>query len=122
MIAMPPTRLHRTLDRIIRHAEGLKSVRKAELSSGDWVVVTTTHSTYAICVLGDGSYSVSGGWFDRHGLSPLRTTINGCTWGGSTIKLDIVAACGLRLEFGNRVLTSHIHRVQVLRPPAGQTC
>jgi hypothetical protein len=105
----------RTLDAIIRHAEGLDSVRKAELSAGDWVVVTTANSTYAIHVLGDGQYSVTGGWFDKKGMSPAKITINGCTWGGSAIKLDIVAACGLRLEFGNRVLTSGIRRVQVFR-------
>lgn len=116
MIATTATHTYRTLDTIVKHAQGLSEVRKAELSSGDWVVVTTLNSTYAIHVLDDGFYSVSGGWFDHHGLSPIRTTITGCTWGGSAIKLDIIAACGLRLEFGNRVLTSYIRRVQVLRP------
>ncbi len=35
--------------------------------------------------------------------------------GGSVIKHDIVAACGLRLEFGNRVVTSRIRAVRVIR-------
>ncbi len=52
---------------------------------------------------------------DKEGLSPLRTTINGCTWGGSAIKVDIVAACGLHLEFGNRVVTSRIKEFDVDR-------
>jgi len=103
----------RTLDAIVRHVDELSAVRKAELSPGDWVVVTTANSTYSIHVLGEGLYSVSGGWFDRHGLSPLQTTIAGCTWGGSAIKIDVIAACGLRLEFGNRVLTSGIRHIQV---------
>jgi hypothetical protein len=60
-----------------------------------------------------GLYLVSGGWFDRKGFSPMKVTIRGCTWGGSAIKLDIVAACGLRLEFGNRVITSPIRKVFV---------
>ncbi|MDA2938136.1 hypothetical protein MYX75_07740, partial [Acidobacteria bacterium AH-259-A15] len=72
-------------------------------------------STYSIHVLEDGFYSVSGGWFDRKGLSPLRTTITGCTWGGSAIKIDIVAACGLHLEFGNQVVTSTIRKVCLIR-------
>ncbi|MGH9368787.1 MAG: hypothetical protein ACRD3M_14070 [Thermoanaerobaculia bacterium] len=31
------------------------------------------------------------------------------------IKNDIVAACGLHLEFGNRVVTSRIREVHVIR-------
>lgn len=111
----------RTLESITRHAEGLSAVRRRELDSGDWILVTTSNSTYVIGVLGDDLFSVTGGWFDKNGLSPLRTTIVGCTWGGSAIKLDIVAACGLRLEFGNRVVTSRIKNVQVFHSPAGQT-
>ncbi|MGH9367493.1 MAG: hypothetical protein ACRD3M_07445, partial [Thermoanaerobaculia bacterium] len=59
--------------------------------------------------------SVRGGWFDRQKLSPVTTSIAGCTWGGSAIKNDIVAACRLHLEFGNRVLTSRIREVLVIR-------
>jgi hypothetical protein len=105
----------RTLGAIVRHADGLNAVNKSDLAFGDLVLVTTAHSTYSIYALEDGYYSVSGGWFDRHGLSPIKTTITGCTWGGSTVKLDIVAACGLHLEFGNRVVTSRIRSVQVSR-------
>ena len=111
----------RTLDSITRHAEGLPAVRRKELQRGDWILVTTSNSTYVICVLGDDQFSVTGGWFDKHGLSPMHTTIVGCTWGGSAVKLDIVAACGLRLEFGNRVVTSRIMKVHVYQSPEGQT-
>jgi hypothetical protein len=102
----------RTLGAITGHADQLVQVDKAGLREGDWVVVTTLNSTYSIRVLSDGFYKISGGWFDHH-LSPLRTTITGCTWGGSAIKVDIVAACGLHLEFGNRVVTSRIQQVGV---------
>ena len=109
------TILDRTLGAIVEHADQLKEVRKAELYLGDWVLVTTENSTYSIHVLEDGLYSISGGWFDRKGLSPLKTTITGCTWGGSAIKIDVVAACGLHLEFGNRVVTSAIRKVDLIR-------
>jgi hypothetical protein len=112
--------LDRTLSNITQQAGRLKEVRKEELDSGDWVVVTTQNSTYSIRVLEGDRYSISGGWFDNEGLSPLRTTITGCTWGGSAIKLDIVAACGLHLEFGNRVVTSAIQKVCVI--PFGGEC
>jgi len=48
-------------------------------------------------------------------MSPVTTSIAGCTWGGSSIKVNIVAACGLCLEFGNRLITSPIQRIIVVR-------
>jgi hypothetical protein len=98
----------------VAQSASLEQVRKSDLQSGDRVLVTTRNSRYRIEVLGDGMYRVSGGWFDRKNMSPLKLGINGCTWGGSAIKVDVVAACGLHLEFGNRVLTSRIERLRVI--------
>ena len=106
---------YRTLNAIADHTKRLEAVRKADLEMGDQVLVTTRQSIYSIHVLDEDLYSVSGGWFDRQGLSPLKVTINGCTWGGSAIKLDIVAARGLHLEFGNQVVTSRIKEFEVIR-------
>lgn len=92
-------------------AAHLQQVLKNGVQYGDVVIVTTLNSVYSIRVLSHDSYLVSGGWFDRHGLSPMNTTIAGCTWGGSIIKRDIIAASGLCLEFGNRVVTSPIRRM-----------
>jgi hypothetical protein len=108
-------RSHRTLGAIVAHTEALNSMPKSDLEFGDRVLVTTAHSTYSIYALEDRRYSVSGGWFDRHGLSPMETEITGCTWGGSVIKVDIIAACGLHLEFGNGVVTSRIRKLEVIR-------
>jgi hypothetical protein len=105
----------RTLDAIVARADWGGSVRRSDLRTGDWLVITTKNSVYSICVLGEGLYSVSGGWFDRQGLSPLQTTINGCTWGGSAIRDDIVAAPGLCVEFGNQVMTSRVRQVRIIR-------
>ncbi|HEY7575854.1 MAG TPA: hypothetical protein VIB08_11855 [Thermoanaerobaculia bacterium] len=92
-----------------------QSVRKTDLRRGDRIRVETENSVYDIAVLEDSTYSISGGWFDRQGISPVRISIAGCTWGGTVIKNDIVAACGLHLEFGNRVVTSRIREVHVIR-------
>ena len=92
----------------------LQQVRKADLRTGDCVIVMTRNSVYSIRVVTGGQYLVTGGWFDHKGLSPVKTTIAGCTWGGSVIKVDVVAACGLRLEFGNRLLTSVITKICVM--------
>ncbi len=105
----------RTLEAIVKHAQGVPAVQRGDLNLGDWVVVTTRNSTYSIRVLGNNLYSVSGGWFDQRNLSPQRIAVNGCTWGGTAIKNDIVAAPGLFLEFANRVKTTRIQEVKVLR-------
>ena len=107
--------LHRTIDTILTHAESLNAVPKKDLEFGDRVLVTTAHSVYSIYTLEDRRYLVSGGWFDRQGLSPVKLEISGCTWGGSAIKADIMAACGLHLEFGNGVVTSRIRKLEVIR-------
>jgi hypothetical protein len=107
--------LAHSLERIVQRVVHLKQVRKEDLQFGDLVFITTRNSVYSVWVLGNGLYLVSGGWFDRNGLSPVKTSITGCTLGGSVIKLDIIAACGLRLEFGNRVVTTPIQKVFVSR-------
>jgi hypothetical protein len=106
---------YRTLGAIVSHTERLDAVRKEDLEIGDQLLVKTKNSTYSIFALQEGLYSVSGGWFDRQGLSPSKVAINGCTWGGRAIKLDILAAHGLHLEFGNRVVTSRILEYQIIR-------
>ena len=110
----------RTLNQLTRLAPRLGGIRRSDLRFGDGVVVRTRNSCYSIVCLGDGRYRVSGGWFDKMGVSPVTTTINGCTWGGTAIHTDLVAGRGLFLEFGNNVLTTRIQQVRVVRPePAG---
>ncbi len=103
------------LDKIVENSTQLKHIRKGDLQFGDMVLITTRNSLYSILVLDAEHYIVSGGWFDRKGLSPVKESIAGCTWGGNIIKVDTLAACGLRLEFGNRVLTTTIQKVAVIR-------
>ena len=109
------TTQYRTLSAIVDNIDRLKAVYKSDLEFGDRLVVTTRNSTYFIHVFGERLYTVTGGWFDLHGLSPMNIAINGCTWGGHAIKEDILAACGLHLEFENSVVTSRILQFQVIR-------
>jgi hypothetical protein len=103
------------LSSLAKQCDTDKEVRKSDLHLGDWLLVTTANSKYLIRPLRNGYYSVSGGWFDKNELSPFRTRITGCTWGGSAIKLDILAALGRHLEFGNRVVTSTIRGFSIFR-------
>ena len=111
-----------TLQERAEHAARLDAVRKRDLRDGDWVLVTTRNSVYSICVVGDDCYYVSGGWFDRKGLSPHEINIVGCTWGGTAVKTDIIAARGLFLEFGNHVATSRIQNVRLIRRQEHARC
>lgn len=105
------------LEKIVEGSTHMSKVLKEELQFGDLVLITTRNSVYSVYVLDTDNdlYLVSGGWFDRKGLSPVKASIAGCTWGGSIIKVDILAACGLHLEFGNRLITTTIQRVVVMR-------
>jgi hypothetical protein len=103
-----------SLAEFVEHTQKLPQVRKAELLPGDLVLVKTCNSVYSIRKLDGERYLVSGGWFDRHGLTPAITAVAGCTWGGCMIKTDVVAACGLCLEFRNRVITSPIRAIVYL--------
>lgn len=104
-----------SLESLVDRANTEKEISKSDLRAGDHVFTATRNSLYSIIVAGSGSYRVSGGWFDRQGLSPATTSIAGCPWGGSAIKADVVASCGPCLEFGNRLITSPIQTIVVVR-------
>ena len=109
------TRMVRTLGAVVDHARQSNAVRKDDLHFGDRVIVRTRNSVYSLWSLGGDTFAVSGGWFDRHGDTPTTVTVNGCTYGGSLIRHDVVAAPGLFLEFGNSVSTTRIKDVRVIR-------
>jgi hypothetical protein len=72
-----------SLAEFVEHTGTLAQVRKAELSPGDRVLlVKTCNSVYSIRKVDGERCLVSGGWFDRHGLTPAITAVAGCTWGG----------------------------------------
>ena len=103
-----------SLHTLVQSCALLKEVKKCEMTKGDIVYIKTNNSTYTLAASGGGMFEVSGGWFSEHGADRTSLKVNGCTWGGSAIKTDIVAACGLMLEFGNRVKTSRIKKIYVL--------
>ncbi len=82
-----------TLDARVKSVGFLEKVCKKDLHPGDRLVVKTRNSVYSIRAEENGQYTVTGGWFDVKQKSPSTTTIRGCTWGGSAIQVEIVAAC-----------------------------
>lgn len=99
----------RTLDAELAQLAWLDMLKKSELEPGSIVQVQTTYSIYELLILDQDEVLVSGGWFDKHNLSPYRARINGCTWGGSAIKHDIIAGAMMHIEFsigGRNILTT----------------
>ena len=94
--------------RIVKPA--IKFIKAAEVAKS-LIYIKDFRLGLLLKVLEEEQYTVSGGWFDKTYSSSVTTTINGCTWGSSIIKSDIVAACGLHLEFGNKVVTSRINKI-----------
>lgn len=104
------------LSTLVENASNADGVRRGELNPGDVLLLYTQNSIYTVRVISPNRFSVSGGWFDLNNARGIETTIVGCTWGGSSIHRDFVASCGMRIEFGNRVLTSILQRI--VRVPA----
>jgi hypothetical protein len=86
-----------------------------DIRTGDAIYVRTLNSLYVIRALDNELFAVSGGWFDKQGISPYVTRINGCTYGGSMINITAIASCGLCIEFSNRVRTSSIQKIMFFK-------
>lgn len=106
------------LDTVLKNLPQIRRIQRNDLCFADRVIVYTQNSRYDLIVVGEGEYMITGGWFDNEKLSPQRVRINGCTWGGSMIWKDTVAAPGMCIEFDNRVVTSPVRRALVCRPDA----
>jgi len=110
-----------SLERLATAGAVVEGVRDADLQSGDWVIVETKNSTYALRANGDGTFDATGGWFLREPASGERMRVAGCTWGGSALLTRMIAAPGMFLEFANRVRTTRIREVRVLRSVPSNT-
>jgi hypothetical protein len=106
-----PRRAH-SIDALAKAADLIGGVRRRDLAPGDRVIVSTKNSVYSLTVRADGSFVVSGGWFEREGLGPTRTEVLGCTTGGSALFTEHIAVTGLFLEFPEGLRTTRIRRVR----------
>jgi len=103
-----------SLSILTEHAEQAVGIRRNDVAPGDVIMLYTRNSVYQARVLKGGSFAVSGGWFDQHAEGELVTSIAGCTWGGKCINRDFIGSCGMRVEFGNRVITSVLQRIVLI--------
>ena len=60
------------LNNLADQSDYIVQIYKNKLKPGDIIIIRTMNSTYSIKVADDGSYIVSGGWFDKKNLSPSK--------------------------------------------------
>jgi hypothetical protein len=96
-------------------ADWVPVIRKSDVCPGDLVILRTKNSCYELRALGDDAFEVSGGWFDRKGRPGTLLAVRGCSMGGSMLKIDVIAACGLCTEFANSLVTTPVKSFVVLR-------
>ena len=104
-----------SLSNVVNNSDKIKCVTKDGLGQWDYLFVKTQNSTYTIQKIEEKLFSVSGGWFDKKGLSPMNIYIRGCTFGGSILHINMLAACGLCLEFSNNLITSPVSQIIVIK-------
>ena len=110
-----------TVEGLVSAAEEIDGVRRGDLDPGDRVIVSTRNSVYSLIARGDGSFLVSGGWYQRQGLGPTPVDVLGCTAGGHALFTEHIAAPGLFLEFADGTRTTRIRSVRRIASgrPAG---
>jgi hypothetical protein len=119
----PPSGIHRrvrpvkaiAIDDLAEAAGIVGGVKRHDLHPGDRFIVSTKNSVYALSARSDGSFEVSGGWFEREGKGPTTVEILGCTAGGHALFTEHLAAPGLFMEFGDGLRTTRIRTVRVIR-------
>ena len=118
----PPSGVHRRarpleaipIDHLAEAAGGVGGVRRQDLKSGDRIVVSTKNSVYSMTFRSEGSFEVSGGWFEREGECAVTVEILGCTAGGHALFTDHIASPGLFIEFADGLRTTRIRTVRLI--------
>lgn len=105
----------RTLDGLVEEVNDLRGVRFSAIEGGDWLVLRTRNSTYALAPSSGGEFVVAGGWFAAHEMEKTPVRVLGCTWGGHALHTGLVAAVGMCVEFSNGVRTTRIREVRHIR-------
>jgi len=116
----PPSGVHRRvrpleaipIDDLAEAAGVVGGVRRQDIEFGDRIIVSTKNSVYSLTARADGSFEVSGGWFEREGEGTVSVEILGCTAGGHALFTDHIAAPGLFIEFADGLRTTRIRTVR----------
>jgi hypothetical protein len=101
-----------TVDGLVSAAEEIGGVRRSDLAPGDRLIVSTRNSVYSLTARSDGSFLVSGGWYERQGLGATPVDVLGCTAGGHALFTEHIASPGLFLEFADGTRTTRIRNVR----------
>ena len=116
----PPSGIHRrvrpvkaiAIDDLAEAAGVVVGVKRQDLEPGDRVIISTRNSVYSLTARADGSFEVSGGWFEREGAGTVTVEVLGCTAGGHALFTEHLAAPGLFMEFADGLRTTRIRTVR----------
>ena len=116
----PPSGVHRRvkplkaipIDDLAEAAGVVGGVRRQDLVIGDRIIVSTKNSVYSLTLRTNGSFEVSGGWFEREGGGETTVEVLGCTAGGHALFSSHIAAPGLFIEFPDGLRTTRIRSVR----------
>lgn len=116
----PPSGVHRRakplkaipIENLAEAAGVVGGVHRQDIQVGDRIIVSTRNSVYSLTVRVDGSFEVSGGWFERQGEGTVTVEILGCTAGGHALFTDHIASPGLFIEFADGLRTTRIRTVR----------
>ena len=100
------------IDDLAEAAGVVGGVRRQDIERGDRIIVSTKNSVYSLIARADGSFEVSGGWFERQGEGTVTVEILGCTAGGHALFTDHISAPGLFIEFADGLRTTRIKTVR----------
>jgi hypothetical protein len=123
----PPSGIHRRakplkaipIDDLAEAAGVVGGVHRQDVGCGDRVIVSTKNSVYSLTARADGSFVVSGGWFEREGEGAVTVEVLGCTAGGHALFTDHIAAPGLFMEFADGLRTTRIRTVRRIPASGG---
>jgi len=116
----PPSGVHRRakplkaipIENLAEAAGVVGGVHRQDIQVGDRIIVSTRNSVYSLTFRVDGSFEVSGGWFERQGEGTVTVEILGCTAGGHALFTDHIASPGLFIEFADGLRTTRIRTVR----------
>ncbi len=116
----PPSGVHRRakplkaipIENLAEAAGVVGGVHRQDIQVGDRIIVSTKNSVYSLTVRVDGSFEVSGGWFERQGEGTVTVEVLGCTAGGHALFTDHIASPGLFIEFADGLRTTRIRTVR----------
>lgn len=101
--------------KVLQEQQEQGGIKVHDLPADTVLVVQTKHSTYRLCVLGNGRAIVTGG---KYFSAPTEVSFLGSSWGTSLLKIGWIGY-GMRMELGigdKFIITSPVQEASLIGP------